>query len=64
MCIFKYGMRGRGCSPGAQPKDGFLEREDDPLDEYHDIILYTRPLSESEKTEYELDFLGMRFLPV
>ena len=57
MLVYKYGMRLRGCSPGAQPKDGFLDREDDPLDEYHDIIIYSRKLSEKEVSEFDLDYI-------
>ena len=52
-----YGMRLRGCSPGAQPK-GFIERRDDPLERYHDILAYPRQLTDDELRDYELDFLG------
>ena len=47
--VYKYGMRLRGCSIGAQPKQGFLEREDDPLGDYWDIIIYDRPLTGKER---------------
>lgn len=57
MLVYKYGMRARGCSPGAQPKDGFIDREDDPLGEYHDVISYSRRLTDQELTDYELDDL-------
>ena len=61
--VYKYGMRLRGCSIGAQPKDGFLEREDDPLNEYHDVIIYSRPLTKDEMLAYDLDYLGTRRRP-
>ena len=53
--IFAYGMRLRGYSIGAQPKDGFLERIDDHTGKYHDIIIYSRRLSDDEVSQYELD---------
>ena len=61
---YLYGMRLRGFSPGAQPMDGFLRREnaDDESVKlygrrYHDIIVYNRELTEKELSDYELDFL-------
>ena len=51
---YRYGMRLRGYSPGAQPK-GTLRREDDTTGKYHDIIVYDRALSAKEIEEYELD---------
>jgi hypothetical protein len=51
---YKYGMRLRGFSPGAQPKE-VLRREDDPTGKYHDIIVYGRQLSADEIADYELD---------
>lgn len=53
---FRYGMRLRGYSPGAQPK-GVLRREDDPTGKYHDIIVYGRELSDDEIKDYELERL-------
>lgn len=55
---FRYGMRLRSFSPSCQPKDGFIERQDDETGKYHDILIYNRPLSDEELTNYELDFLG------
>lgn len=55
---YLYGMRMRGFSIGCQPKDGFLDRRDDPDGKYYDIIVYDRPLTESELDEYELDSLN------
>lgn len=51
---YKYGMRLRGYSPGAQPK-GVLRREDDTTGKYYDIIVYDRPLSAEEISNYDLD---------
>ena len=53
---YRYGMRLRGYSPGAQPK-GVLRREDDTTGKYHDIIVYDRRLSADEIASYELDEL-------
>ena len=53
---YRYGMRLRGYSPGAQPK-GVLRREDDQTGRYHDIIVYDRQLSADEIRAYELDEL-------
>lgn len=53
---YRYGMRLRGYSPGAQPK-GVLRREDDTSGKYHDIIVYDRQLSAAEVASYELDEL-------
>ena len=51
----KYGMRLRGFSIGCQPKDGFVERQDDPSGRYYDILVYNRKLTEKELSDYELD---------
>ena len=61
--VYKYGMRLRGCAIGAQPSKGFLEREDDPLGDYWDVIIYDRPLSDKERLDYDLDYLGARCRP-
>lgn len=60
MFVYQYGMKSRGCSPGCQPADGFVERKDDVFGEYYDVIVYSRPLSATEITEYELDYIGQR----
>lgn len=54
---YYYGMRMRGCAPLCQPKD-FTERLDDTSGRYHDILAYTRQLTDNELYEYELDYLG------
>lgn len=53
-----YGMRLRGFSIGCQPKEGFVDRQDDPTGKYHDILIYDRKLTDNELAEYELDYLG------
>lgn len=58
---FKYGMRLRGCSPGCQPKEGFLRREDDNMGDYYDIVVYNRPLTEDELRDYELDAINTEY---
>lgn len=57
---YKYGMRLRGFSPGCQPKEGLLRREDDTMGDYYDIVVYNRPLTEKELSGYELDDLNIR----
>lgn len=60
MKTYIYGMRLRGFSPGCQPKEGFLYREDDVSGKYQDVIAYDRKLSDKEVSDYELDYLGER----
>jgi hypothetical protein len=59
---YVYGMRARGFSPGAQPKEGFIERMDDPLKGYYDLIVYNRELDGTEIYKYELDFIRAEIL--
>lgn len=56
--VYRYGMRLRGFSIGCQPKDGFLDREDDESGRYYDILIYDRQLTDKELEDYELDFIG------
>lgn len=56
--MFLYGMRLRGFSPGCQPKDGLVERQDDVTGKYYDILVYNRELTEKELNDFELDFIG------
>ena len=60
MIVYHYGMRLRGFSPGCQPMDGLIERRDDIMDDYHDILVYSRTLTDKEISDYELKFLGER----
>lgn len=52
-----YGMKARGCSPGAQPKE-MCARADDPTGKYFDIIVYKNKLSDYALLHYDLDYLG------
>lgn len=54
-----YGMKARGCSPGAQPKE-MCARLDDPTGKYFDIIVYPNryKLSDYALQHYDLDYLG------
>ena len=54
MKLYKYGMKLRGFSIGCQPKQGFVERQDDNTGEYYDIIVYDRKLTDEEITKFEL----------
>lgn len=58
LLLYYYGMRLRGFSIGCQPKEGFIERQDDETGKYHDILIYNRPLTDKELADYELDYLG------
>lgn len=49
--LYHYGMTRRGFSPGAQPK-GVVRRYDSQ--NYYDIIVYDRPLTEDEERYYDL----------
>lgn len=60
---YRYGMRLRGFSPGCQPKQGFIRREDAGR-RYHDILVYSRKLTDEELNEYELDFLDSQIKQV
>ena len=55
---YRYGMRLRGFSIGCQPMNGFYERRDSRSIWYHDILLYTRKLTDEEVEQYELDYIG------
>ena len=57
MSRYYYGMRLRCFAPMCQPKEGFVDRLDDPEGKYWDIIVYDRMLSDKELQDYELDFL-------
>ena len=56
---YVYGMRLRGFSIGCQPMDGFIERRDSVADNFYDIIVYSRLLTEQELKDYDLTFIGM-----
>ena len=52
---YKYGMRLRGCSPGAQPH-GVIRMWNSI--KYWNIIIYNRKLTDKELKDYDLDYLG------
>lgn len=58
--LFIYGMRCRGYSPGCQPMEGLVGVEDDPLREYHDVLLYEGKMPRETQEHFDLDFLGRR----
>ena len=58
--LYVYGMRLRGFSPGAQPTEGLVDTETDPLDDYWNILIYNRRLTKKECDEYDLDWLYNR----
>lgn len=59
-----YGMRLRGFSPGAQPKDGLIDRYElsdlpfKPYTTFYDVIGYNRKLSAVEEIRYDLEYIG------
>ena len=59
MTRYVYGMRLRGFSIGCQPKEGFIERRDSPAENFYDVIVYSRLLSQQELEDYDLTFIGM-----
>lgn len=61
--IYLYGMRSRAASPGAQPKEGFIDAQEDVMGEYWNVIAYDRPLKKTEMRQYDLDYIGARRKP-
>lgn len=59
MTKYVYGMRLRGFSIGCQPKEGFIERRDSLAENFYDVIVYSRLLSQQELEDYDLTFIGM-----
>ena len=57
MTEYKYGMRLRVFSPGAQPLSGFTGVAEG-YGRYHNILVYKRKLTEKEMKSYDLDYLG------
>lgn len=54
---FYYGMRLRGVAPGCQPKEGFVDWHEDSSGKYWNIIIYSRPLTDRECFEFDLDWI-------
>ena len=61
MTRYLYGMRLRGFSPGCQPMNGLVDREDGGK-KYWDILVYKRLLTDYEKKQYSLDYIGRRLI--
>lgn len=60
MYLYKYGMRLRGYSPGAQPKEGLMYVTEVMCDyghSYYNFLYYNRMLTHKEQKDYELDFM-------
>lgn len=55
MKYYSYGMKLRGYSIGCQPKEGLVKRIDCLNEEYYDILIYNRPLTEEEIQKYDLE---------
>lgn len=68
MSYYIYGMRLRPMGLGCQPKDfilglettleKWLKKKDIDRENYHDVIIYQRELSDQDLSKYELDYLG------
>lgn len=43
---------------GCQPMKNFIEKVDDTTGRYHDILIYSKKLSNEDVEAYELDYLG------
>lgn len=39
--------------------DGFIERRDSLTENFYDVIVYSRLLTEKELKDYDLTFIGM-----
>ena len=55
---YLYGMRLRPFGSACQPKEGFIERRDDPSNLFWDIIVYNRKLTNKEVYDFDLQFIG------
>ena len=56
--MYKYGMKLRGFSIGAQPMKNFIRREDDPTGRFWDILVYAEKLPDNEVFNYDLEYIG------
>ena len=63
--VHKYGMRLRPYDIGCQPKDGFVGvAEGGTADgrRYHNFVYYIDKLDSETAADYDLDYLGAKFL--
>lgn len=62
MKTYKYGMKLRGFSPGAQPMKGLKMACEPSLErnsgKYYSILYYNHRLSQRDEKAFELDYLG------
>ena len=65
--LFVYGMRLRPVGIGCQPTEVYIQRyeaedlgflRENEIARYHDVIAYSRKLSEEEIRHFSLDYLG------
>lgn len=56
---YHYGMRLRPFGIACQPKEGFVERRDDPTNSFWDLLVYDRELSNKEVDDYDLKYIGV-----
>ncbi|MGN0269065.1 MAG: hypothetical protein ACI4CX_00050 [Candidatus Weimeria sp.] len=58
--VYLYGMRERPFSIGCQPMSGLVKHESPTsrFTEYWDLLYYDHKLSEKEREQYELIFIG------
>lgn len=54
--MYRYGMRLRGASIGAQPK-GFI-KFDESDNRYYNVLYYPERLCDEDVWHYSLDYLG------
>ena len=54
MIIYKYGMKYRGFSIGCQPLENLIEAQEDPTNNYFNILLYSAPLTPEQIASYQL----------
>jgi hypothetical protein len=59
MIEYYYGMKLRGFSPGCQPMEGFVRREDDWTGKFWDVLVYDRELNSIQCDHYDLVLIGM-----
>lgn len=63
--VYKYGMRLRPYDIGCQPKEGFVGVEDGGTADgrtYHNFVYYIAKLDSETAADYDLDYLGVKFL--
>ena len=55
MKYYYYGMKMRGFSIGCQPMNGLVKRLNSDNDDYWDILVYNRKLTDRELRMFELE---------